>query len=85
MARVKHLNGALGQLGKVVELRELTVGQWLELQKSGAADNEQEQSLRMLALSLYVDGKPIGWEALMGLGMSVVTPALSAMTELMSS
>ena len=85
MAKVKHLNGTSGlaHLGKVVEVRELTVGQWLALQRDLADADEQTKSFRMLANMLYVDDQPIGWDRLAALGLSEIAPAMDALNEMM--
>lgn len=70
-------------LGNVVELRELTVGQWLEVQSTPHSDNEA--GLAFLARMLYIDGEPVGWDRLQGFGMSSVSPLLGKVGEILNS
>jgi hypothetical protein len=83
MPKVQKLNGAMGDLGSVVELHELTVGQWLEMQEEMLALNDQERSFRMLARMVQVDGAPLGWDRLQTLGISDVQQALECLNEIM--
>jgi hypothetical protein len=87
MPKVQKLNGTLGNLGKVVELRELTVGQWLAMQKAAPAEPEEglESTLRLLSQMLYIDGQPVGWERLMGLGMTDMNAAMDQLNKLMGT
>ena len=55
----------LAQLGTVVEIRELSYG---AMRETMAASEQPGQSAeRLLAASLFVDGKPYGYEALRAL------------------
>jgi hypothetical protein len=55
----------LALLGQYVEIRELSYG---AMRETMAASEQPGQSAeRLLAASLYVDGQPIGYEALRGL------------------
>ena len=84
MPKVKQLNGSAGQLGGVVELRELTVGQWLALQGDrNEGESEQEASFRLLSQMLHVDGEPIGWDRLSMLGIGEVQPMMEELNAMM--
>lgn len=79
MRKSIKLNGSAKVFGDNAEVRELTVGEWLAAQTEDKDCSDSEVSFRMLARMLYVDGQPIGWEKLMGYGLSEVQPALDAM------
>lgn len=75
----------LASLG-VAEVRELTAGDWLALQEDlSGDDSENRRSMQILARSLHINGSPIGWDTLMGVGMSSVGAALEAMNEVMGA
>lgn len=81
MTKKVKLNGALGQLGREVELRDLSVGQWLELQRDDYGENEY--SMRLLAMMMHIDGQPIGWDRLLTLGMSDIQPAIGKLNTML--
>lgn len=85
MPRVREIvSPSLAHLGKRIEVRELTVGEWLEISESLPEDvSDQKRSLHMLAQSLRIDNKPIGWDALLKLGVSDMQDALQSMTDIM--
>lgn len=89
MPAIKKLTGRAAGLGKIVEIREMTVGQWMRFRKENPekedateADNMQ-RSLDMLAMMLYVDGAPIGAERLENIGMGEMQDAMQSMNSLM--
>jgi hypothetical protein len=57
-------------LGNDVEIRELTVGQWVRIQN--ASRDEGTIVLYYMAEMLHVDGQPIGWDGLMAQPMSQI-------------
>ena len=70
-------------LGAVVELRELTMDDFMAVQKETAKQEDGvETSMQYLARILHVDGNPVGREALGRYGMSDVLPLIERMNEL---
>lgn len=83
MPAIKRLTGRAASLGKVVELREMTVGQWKKHRKSQSDDmNPLDASLTMLGEMLYVDGAPIGAK-LDDIGFGEMQEAMAAMNEML--
>ena len=77
-------------LGADVELREQTVGEWLQSQEqmereraAGGDDSQAGGSMRMLADVLYIDGQKVGWERLKTFGIFEVQPAMSQLNALL--
>lgn len=69
--------GKLSHLGSIVEVRSMTVGQYVESQKDiKKAGDDVSTGLIMLGYMLRIDGNPIGWERLCELDMDDVQPAL---------
>jgi hypothetical protein len=73
--------GRAAKLGKVVEVRELTVEQWLKR----VDDGRESDGISMLADMLYVDGVPIGDERLRQLGFGEIQGPMGAMNRIMGS
>jgi len=71
-------------LGNTVELREMTMRDFVSAQKTiGAKEEGLEVSLEYLSKMLYVDNQRVTSEQLGDFGMSAVLPLLSAMNKLM--
>lgn len=77
--RVEH-----STLGAVVELRELSVGQWRAVQKQLKDDDDSAIVLRYMAEMLHIDGVKVGWDALQELGMSEATTLMPLVTAMLS-
>jgi hypothetical protein len=73
--------GRAAKLGQVVEVRELTVEQWLKRVEEG----RESDGISMLADMLYVDGAPIGDERLRQLGFGEIQGPMNAMNRIMGS
>ena len=76
-------DGPLSKLGTTVDVRSMTVGQFVDMQK--LEDSDQASGFRMLSMMLHIDGAPIGWERLCELPMSDVRPALDLVNIAMGS
>ena len=72
--------GRAAKLGQVVEVRELTVEQWLKRVEEG----REIDGASLLADMLFIDGVPIGDERLRTLGFSEIQGPLNAMNRIMS-
>lgn len=67
-------------LGDNVEVRELTVGQWVRIQN--LSKDEGTIILNYVAEMLHIDGQPIGWDSLSAMPMSQINQIIPKMMTL---
>jgi len=72
--------GRASKLGKVVEVRELTVEQWM-----ARGENAPTDGLNLLADMLYIDGVQVGRDRLMQLGINEVQGAMEALNTILGN
>jgi hypothetical protein len=75
---IQITTGRTAKLGKVVEVREMTVEQWLARPEDAPSDG-----INLLKDMLYIDGDPIGHDRLMKLGMGEMQGALNVLNEIL--
>jgi len=81
MPQVIHITkGRTSKLGNVVEVRELTVEQWLARDQNAPSDG-----IHLLEDMLYIDGEPIGHDRLMKIDMTEMQGALDALNKILGS
>ena len=76
---IQITTGRASKLGAVVEVREMTVEQWLARNENENASND---GISMLADMLYIDGKPVGMERLLKLGFQEIQEPMRILNKL---
>ena len=76
---IQITTGRASKLGTVVEVREMTVEQWLARNENENASND---GISMLADMLYIDGVPVGMERLLKLGFQEIQEPMRILNNL---
>lgn len=69
-------------IGENVELRDITVRQWRDIQKANLDDGDI--GITMLADMLYSDGVQVGMDRILDMAMNDILPLLSKVTAMMN-
>ena len=84
MIQTRRIPGS--PLGSIVELRELTLGDFMAVQRKNkglSEDDTMEASMNYLTHMLYIDGKPVTRPQLDGYPMTAVLSLFKDMNELL--